>query len=524
MGLSKEDLERVTKDYWFRNSYLDSRLEFYICCGQRRLGNRSLLEAELEYARQKGRIEDKTCETLVLLVGFTPEPLLQSVCVYKPQKIVLVLNEEGYAGEEWHTFAKHIVQAVRHLKDKGLIQKEPLFLGEQMPGKAGYPTRDDPAGVFQKLVEILHDETEVVIDVTGGKKSMVTGAYMYAAYAGARVSYVDFEDYDPSNRRPYGFSCKIGELSNPYREFALREWERVRTLYERYQFREARELLLDAILGTMKTVIPGTEGPMQKLGAFLEYYEKWDRGDFRGAKQAAQALGDFEQPSAAIELGNKWYEISSNTYTKIPECFYGDRNMLQVYVYDELKRIRRLIEYNQDYRSAFLRAGGVNEIIMLARVVRLATASTEQNLLSMFLEALDKSTPSAKKVFKVLTDPNRTQINVKKDIPFTGFKEKTDPEMIIERPSPIKAWWKETNMFSTDNGWELFLEKRNELAHKYFSVPQEWAEEALKFVEANFEDFVGQPMDKLPWRATALSWSELCELCSMSRFLPPNLR
>ncbi len=79
-------------------------------------------------------------------------------------------------------------------------------------------------------------------------------------------------------------------------------------------------------------------------------------------------------------------------------------------------------------------------------------------------------------------------------------------------------------MFSTDNGWELFLEKRNELAHKYFSVPQEWAEEALKFVEANFEDFVGQPMDKLPWRATALSWSELCELCSMSRFLPPNLR
>lgn len=523
MDFSKEDLERVTKiDYWFQNSDLDSRLEFYICCGQRRLGNRSLLEAELEYARQEGRIKANTCETLVLLVGYSPEPLLQSVCVYQPRKIVLMLNKEGYGGEgEWDTFARHIVVAVGQLKKKELIQKEPLFLGEQMPDKAGYPTRDNPADVFQTLVEVLHDETDVVIDVTGGKKSMVTGAYMYAAYSGALISYVDFEVYDPKHRRPYGFSCKIGKLSNPYQEFALREWERVRTLYERYQFREARELLLGAILDTMKTVILGTEKPIQKLGAFLEYYEKWDRGDFRGAKQAAQALGAFAQPSAVVELGDQWYEISGSAYANIPRHFYGDHNMLQVYAYDELKRIRRLIDYNQDYRSAFLRAGGVNEIIMLVRVVQLVTNPTERDLL---LDALDKNTPNTWDVFEALSDSNKTQIDIKKDIPFKGFRKKTDPEIIVPRPSPMTAWWQKTNMFSASDGWELFLKIRNELAHKYFSVPQEWAEEALKFVEANFEDFVGQPVDKLPWRATALSWSELCELCGMSRFLPPNLR
>ena len=61
---------------------------------------------------------------------------------------------------------------------------------------------------------------------------------------GSRISYVDFEEYDENERRPYGFGCKIGELTNPYKEFALHEWERVRVLYERYQFRDAQMLLI----------------------------------------------------------------------------------------------------------------------------------------------------------------------------------------------------------------------------------------------------------------------------------------
>jgi hypothetical protein len=124
---------------------------------------------------------------------------------------------------------------------KRLLDQPPEFPGKG--GKQGYPVADSPEAVFQTLVDVLHDETDVVIDVTGGKKSMVSGAYLYAAYAGARISYVDFEEYDPKYRRPYGYSCKIGELANPYQEFALREWERVRNLYERYQFREAREIV-----------------------------------------------------------------------------------------------------------------------------------------------------------------------------------------------------------------------------------------------------------------------------------------
>lgn len=516
-------LKIVTEKYWVldrKSDDIDSRLESYIC-DKKELDGKSLLEAELEYAsRQKNRLPNTPCATLVLLVGYSLEPLLQSVCAYKPQKIILIMNEERYGKEEGHVYARHVFEAIGHLKEVGLIEQSPRLLGEAGTDRLGYKTQDNPAAVFKILVGVLHDEKDVVIDVTGGKKSMVTGAFMYAAYANIRISYVDFEEYNPKYRRPYGFTCKIGELSNPYEEFALREWERVRALYERYQFRDAQEQL-KSIQGIMKKIVPEIDAPIQKLGAFMEYYEKWDRGDFRGAIEAASNLPDFKQPSAVVELGDQWYEISGNDYAYKPQRLYGDIEALKVYVYDELERIRRLIYHNEDYRSAFLRTGGVNEIVMLARVIRLITGQNDRVLL---LDAMDNYTPGAWDVFKALSELNKTQINVKKDIRFTGFKRNDDPEIIISRPSPMTAWWQKTSLFNAAEGWKVFLNRRNELAHKYFSVPQEWAKEALKFVEYNFEDFLGHPVGNLPLCATALPWSELSELCGIRRYLPPNLR
>ncbi len=68
----------------------------------------------------------------------------------------------------------------------------------------------------------------------------------------------------------------------------------------------------------------------------------------------------------------------------------------------------------------------------------------------------------------------------------------------------------------------MFIGRRNDLAHKYYSPPREWAEDALDFVRANVEDSwgtaVGEAID-----TQALSWSGLCELAGLSEYLPPNL-
>jgi len=513
--MDNNDLIRATTAQWDFSKNLDDYARHYICDEIDRLGGKSLLKAELEWAKENKCITAKTCATLVLLVGFSIEPLLQSACVHKPQKIVLLLNKEGYTDKEWHEFAQHLTKAINLLNMNDFNGNDVLFLGDKAPDKPGYPIRGDPASVFKTLVNVLHSEEDVVIDITGGKKSMVTGAFMYAAYAGSRISYVDFEDYDRDKRRPYGFSCKIGELSNPYKEFALSEWERVRTLYKRYQFRDANELLLGSILCIMAEILPVTRKPIECLGAFLDYYDKWDYGDFRGAKQASVALVAFNQPSAVIELGDIWYELGNCEFLKKPKGFYGNLPAMKVYIYDELERIHRIIEYTQDYRSAFLRACGVSEIIMIARVAKLVMNPTERDDL---LNALDNFTPNARRVFVAMLNSKKAQINVQEDIPFRGA-----PRIIIPKPDPMTDWWKETAIFNSIDGWDVLLTKRNELAHKYFSVPHKWAEGALKFAQANFENFWSQKISSLSLQTSALSWSELCKVCGISLYLPPNL-
>ena len=61
-------------------------------------------------------------------------------------------------------------------------------------------TPDRPDAVFQGLCEhVLPDRQagkRVIVDVTGAKKSMVAGAFLFAAYADMPISYVDFDEYD----------------------------------------------------------------------------------------------------------------------------------------------------------------------------------------------------------------------------------------------------------------------------------------------------------------------------------------
>ena len=172
-----DKLKRETEFYWKftqENTSLDSNIVSYICKSIRE-DSRSLLQAELEYTRAHNKINVQPCNTLVLLVGLSLEPLLQLICVYKPQKIALILNEEGYPAKdengkftniEPHVFASYILRAVGKLNKKGLIEGIPLFLPDNK--HIGFPTKEDK--IFKTLVEALHDETDVVVDITGAKK------------------------------------------------------------------------------------------------------------------------------------------------------------------------------------------------------------------------------------------------------------------------------------------------------------------------------------------------------------------
>jgi len=519
--MNENDLQHITQQYWEYEAGLDERLRWYILRPHEQLGNKSLLEAELAEAERRGNLKAKPCTTLVLLVGHSLEPLLQSVCIYKPEKIVLLLNEKPYPvgpgkrPKKWYAYAEHFVEAVQILTEQHwphcTIEWDVEFPGET--GYQGYPVEDNPDAVFQKLVEVLKDEQDVVIDVTGGKKSMVSGAYMYAAYAGTRISYVDFDEYDPEYRRPYGYTCKIGDgLSNPYEAFALREWERVRSLYERYQFREAKQILDGEIRPAMAKWPQNATEAVDLLSNILLFYALWDSGNYREANELLDTLPSFKPPDAVTRLGPGWYEFQNDQVTHTPRHFYGTVRNVQVYVCDELARINRLIECNEDYRSAFLRAAGLNEVVLVARLVDYADSSIQPRL----LDVLDMETPSARKLFRSLA--NNTW-----NLSWRFLKDDTKSQfgnsLNVPLTKQMDNWWSNTSY----QKWEDFLDYRNKLAHTYFSVPKKWAQDALAFVQANVEDFWG-PIANMKVHTEALPWPELCELTGVAAFLPPNLR
>lgn len=546
--MTEQDLKRETLAYWDRskdeNTYIC--LKDYVSKKKTPLDNKSLLAAELEYAKKADHLPGKSCATLVLLLGFSLEPLLQLICVYKPQKITLIMNKfYGEDEEEGHVYGRRFKEeAVAWLKEAELIGAVPEFLSPpDYPDDPGYIVDDDPAAIFEALTGAISNEENVIIDVTGGKKSMVTGAFLYAAYAGTPISYVDFDDeaYSTVHRRPYGYACKIGELSNPYQSFALREWEQVKELYKAYKFRDALELLVGqsgkdddvTIIRALKEYLPGAVDGIKKMEEVIALYEKWDGGDFNGAAEITGRVKDrvpgFKPPDVISCLGGKWCSVAPAgfKFTDSINDFYDDSEHLRIYVFDELKRIGRLICYNQDYRSAFIRAGSLCEVVMLARLVKLVTNEGDKKLLLKVLH--DGMTPGAKSVYRSLLKssgtvikmgPKRKSSSGENDIYFTGA-----PEIEVKLTKKMNAWWKNsTSFFKADDGWDSFLKLRNQMVHKYFTVSREWAEDALRFVTANFEDFLGQKVATLTYQAETVSWQELCNLCGLAGFLPLKLR
>ena len=168
--LTEQNLKYASKNYWdepLDEESLKDQMERYVCQSRPLLGDRSLLQAELEWAEDKDQIQAQPHETLVLLVGFSPEPLLQSVCAYKPDKLILILNQ-WYGDDEGSVFVGHLQEGIEHLEQQGLIHALPELVNDP-----GYVLpQDDPTSVFKTLIEALRDEEDAVIDITGGKKSM----------------------------------------------------------------------------------------------------------------------------------------------------------------------------------------------------------------------------------------------------------------------------------------------------------------------------------------------------------------
>ena len=552
---SEMNLRDKTQEYWrcleklrSADKFLET-LEWYID---------NLLPLEMTWVRAHSPEPARKCDTLALLVGYSLEPLLQTICFYQPKRIVLVLSDR-YGSKVGDVMGGHIEGLVGRLVEQKLLENKPA-IGPKDNQDYFREVKPNPAHVFRLLLDELKSELpeQVVVDVTGARKSMMAGAFFYAAFAGVAISYVEFDDtnYNLVLGRPEGYRSVIRRLPNPYTTFALREWGRVRHLYTHYDFRSAQEVLIQDVLPVMTQLAPDSDQSfftqeqiqaVKQLIKVLEFYERWDRGDFRHAAAKPTCLLAEQQPLAVRILANLLPDqldrqngeraadqlVSHLNQQILLDCdnrsFLLKPQLLGIYAADEIARIGRLIRFHQDYRSALMRATGLYELLLHARILTL-----------WYLGKLEYQTDGDSSWRTLTMDSSDWQGKYSLLVKLQGLEQYEELAYNGES-KPLKGTFTYVR-WPNGNEWEIptsarlspsIRELRHKTTHRAVPVPEAAAKLALKSVQASFTNYSDQwaihlepdldvPSYDAPEYRTR-PWSVICERCGLKGVLPPNL-
>ncbi|MDT3403782.1 hypothetical protein [Mucilaginibacter terrae] len=122
----------------------------------------------------------KTGGLLVSLLGFSPEPVILTASLLQPATHLIVTTP----------LKQEIVQVL----EKYLQPGYQLVILEDTSFKT----------IYKRIKESLSDfpTSNITVDITGGKKSMVAAAAIFAKDYGSEIVYVDFEVYLKELRKP----------------------------------------------------------------------------------------------------------------------------------------------------------------------------------------------------------------------------------------------------------------------------------------------------------------------------------
>ena len=206
---------------------------------------------------------------LVVSVGTSYEPIVLSIALFSPEKILFLYTE----------------------KSEPTLDKVVSYSGLKV---SNYEKRKvseiDPIDIYQevKRAYLMWDKPErMYIDFTGGTKAMSAAAALAGAMIDVQMVYVASDDYLVDFRKPNPGSEKIVYLDNPLSVFGDMEVEKAEELYDEFNFSGAKEKL-----GVLKEMIPD---PMARQSLNFTYllscaYEAWDALDFTNAHEYMKEL------------------------------------------------------------------------------------------------------------------------------------------------------------------------------------------------------------------------------------------
>jgi len=117
---------------------------------------------------------------LISILGYSPEPLILTAKAMNPKRHIIFATE-------------HNRKVVEYLND---------YLGDNF--ELLYFEENNFSSIYSKLKEVLfvNNLNGVVVDITGGKKSMVAATAIFSKDYQCKIVYVDFDIYIPEIRKP----------------------------------------------------------------------------------------------------------------------------------------------------------------------------------------------------------------------------------------------------------------------------------------------------------------------------------
>ncbi|PLW99924.1 MAG: hypothetical protein C0594_16430, partial [Marinilabiliales bacterium] len=131
---------------------------------------------------------------LFSVLGFSPEPIILTAKTVEPETHVIFTTNNQEEGNKY---------LEKYLNDN----YEMVFLKDE--------TFDT---MYKALKEqlILNPSSQITLDITGGKKSMVASAAIFGKDYGCKIVYVDFKEYMKDLRKPMPGSEMLNLIYNPH--------------------------------------------------------------------------------------------------------------------------------------------------------------------------------------------------------------------------------------------------------------------------------------------------------------------
>ena len=132
---------------------------------------------------------------LFSILGFSPEPIILTAKAIEPETHVIFTTNNQNIGNDY---------LEKYLESK----YEMIYLNDE-----AFDT------MYKALKEqlILNPSSQITLDITGGKKSMVASAAIFGKDYGCRIVYVDFSEYMKDLRKPMPGSEILNVVYNPFK-------------------------------------------------------------------------------------------------------------------------------------------------------------------------------------------------------------------------------------------------------------------------------------------------------------------